>query len=431
MVNGKASDTVELGHTEALASDVKLPSLSIIIPTYNESENILKLIGAIKSNLPSNIITEIIVVDDNSPDGTGKIVENYIHNNIGTDSSLQQQQFHSKVDNQKCLVRIIHRKDKTGLIPAILEGIESSIGESILIMDADFSHPPETIPLLVEELRRDPNCIVIGSRYISRGSIIGWPYKRRVISKGAAKIARHGLKVRNVSDPMSGFFAFPRHVINNIKFDTKGFKILLEILVKSRDIRVKEVPYTFRDRKSGQSKMNFNVILDYAGAVWQLYRYGQKSKRRIQKMDEKRKSVLFISKASRFYTVGASGLLINYLVSFLLADNVANSVKSLSNTWYLQATLVGIIISTTSNFFLNKIWTFEDRDLSVGKTLRQYCSFAGISAVGATIQLLLLYLLVVDYGLQYRVSLIIAIVIASISNFLLNKKWTFQENLLD
>jgi dolichol-phosphate mannosyltransferase len=431
MVNGKASDTVELGHTEALASDVKLPSLSIIIPTYNESENILKLIGAIKSNLPSNIITEIIVVDDNSPDGTGKIVENYIHNNIGTDSSLQQQQFHSKVDNQKCLVRIIHRKDKTGLIPAILEGIESSIGESILIMDADFSHPPETIPLLVEELRRDPNCIVIGSRYISRGSIIGWPYKRRVISKGAAKIARHGLKVRNVSDPMSGFFAFPRHVIKNIKFDTKGFKILLEILVKSRDIRVKEVPYTFRDRKSGQSKMNFNVILDYAGAVWQLYRYGQKSKRRIQKLDEKRKSVLFISKASRFYTVGASGLLINYLVSFLLADNVANSVKSLSNTWYLQATLVGIIISTTSNFFLNKIWTFEDRDLSVGKTLKQYCSFAGISAVGATIQLLLLYLLVVDYGLQYRVSLIIAIAIASISNFLLNKKWTFQENLLD
>jgi dolichol-phosphate mannosyltransferase len=431
MVNGKASDTVELGHTEALASDVKLPSLSIIIPTYNESENILKLIGAIKSNLPSNIITEIIVVDDNSPDGTGKIVENYIHNNIGTDSALQQQQFHSKVDNQKCLVRIIHRKDKTGLIPAILEGIESSIGESILIMDADFSHPPETIPLLVEELRRDPNCIVIGSRYISRGSIIGWPYKRRVISKGAAKIARHGLKVRNVSDPMSGFFAFPRHVIKNIKFDTKGFKILLEILVKSRDIRVKEVPYTFRDRKSGQSKMNFNVILDYAGAVWQLYRYGQKSKRRIQKMHEKRKSVLFISKASRFYTVGASGLLINYLVSFLLADNVANSVKSLSNTWYLQATLVGIIISTTSNFFLNKIWTFEDRDLSVGKTLKQYCSFAGISAVGATIQLLLLYLLVVDYGLQYRVSLIIAIAIASISNFLLNKKWTFQENLLD
>src|SRR5919205_2837173 len=272
MANCNAIDTVELEHREALASEVKLPSLSIIIPTYNESENILKLISAIKTNLPSDIITEIVVVDDNSPDQTGRIVENYIQNNIATDTSSLQHQLNSKVDNQNCLVRVIHRKNKTGLIAAILEGVESSKGESILIMDADFSHPPETIPLLVEELRKDPSCIVIGSRYISRGSIVGWPFKRRVISRGAAKIARHGLKVSNVSDPMSGFFAFPRHVIKNIKFDTKGFKILLEILVKSRDIRVKEVPYTFHDRKSGQSKMNFNVILDYAAAVWQLYR---------------------------------------------------------------------------------------------------------------------------------------------------------------
>src|SRR5215213_1797977 len=419
MVNSKTMDRVELEQREALASNVKLPSLSIIIPTYNESENILKLIGDIRGNLPSNIVTEIIVVDDNSPDETGKIVENYIHSNIGRDASLQQQ-FHSKVDNQNCLVRVIHRKYKTGLISAILEGIESSKGENILIMDADFSHPPETIPLLIEELRQDPNCIVIGSRYINRGSIVGWPFKRRLISRGAAKIARHGLKVRNVTDPMSGFFAFPRHVIKNIKFDTKGFKILLEILVKSRDIRVKEVPYTFHDRKSGQSKMNFNVILDYAGAVWQLYRYGQKSKQRSQKKEVNRKSVLFLSKASRFYTVAASGLLINYLISFMLADNVANSVRSLSNLGYLQATLIGIIISITSNFFLNKIWTFEDRDLSVVKTLKQYGSFAGISAVGATIQLLLLYLLVLEYGLQYRVSLILAVAIASMSNFLLN-----------
>src|SRR5215213_11807851 len=381
MVSCKAMYTVELEHREDFGSEVKLPSLSIIIPTYNESENILKLIDAIKDNTPSNISTEIIVVDDNSPDQTGKIVENYIHNNIATDVSLQQQ-FHSKINNQNCVVRVIHRKDKTGLIAAILEGIESSNGESILIMDADFSHPPETIPRIVEELRQDPSCIVVGSRYINRGSIVGWPFKRRVISRGAAKIARHGLKVRNVTDLMSGFFAFPRHVIKNIKFDTKGFKILLEILVKSRDIRVKEVPYTFHDRKSGQSKMNFNVILDYAGAVWQLYRYGHKSKRGTQKKEEeKHKSALFISKASRFYTVAASGLLINYLVSFMLANNVAYSVKSLSNLWYLQASIIGIIISITSNFFLNKIWTFEDRDLSVVKSLKQYCSFLGISVI--------------------------------------------------
>src|ERR671921_2150959 len=108
MVNCKAIDTVELEHREALASEVKLPSLSIIIPTYNESENILKLISSIKTNLPSDIITEIIVVDDNSPDQTGRIVENYIQNNIARDASLQHQ-FNSKGDNQNCVVRVIHR----------------------------------------------------------------------------------------------------------------------------------------------------------------------------------------------------------------------------------------------------------------------------------------------------------------------------------
>src|SRR5215212_6378058 len=109
MVNSKTMDRVELEQREALTSEVKLPSLSIIIPTYNESENILKLIDTIKGNIPSNINTEIIVVDDNSPDQTGKIVENYIHNSIATDVSPQQQ-FHSKADYQNCVVRVIHRK---------------------------------------------------------------------------------------------------------------------------------------------------------------------------------------------------------------------------------------------------------------------------------------------------------------------------------
>jgi dolichol-phosphate mannosyltransferase len=395
--------------------------LSIIIPTYNEAENILKLTDAIRYHLPANVSAEIIIVDYNSADRTGILAERYIKtltNEISYDTKTSNHRNASK----KCIINVINRKDKTGLISAILEGIESSKGENILIMDADFSHPPETIPLLVKELKQDPNCIVIASRYIKRGSIVGWPYKRRVISRGAANIARHGLKVRNVSDPMSGFFAFPRHMIKDIKFDTKGFKILLEILVKSRDIRVKEVPYTFHDRKSGQSKMNFNVIFDYAGAVWQLYRYGQKSKRHTQKKEENRKSVLFLSKASRFYTVGAGGLLINYLISSLLSGG------TLSNLWYVHGTLVGIIFSITSNFLLNKLWTFEDKNFSLYHTLKQYGLFVTFSSVGAAIQLLLVYLLV-ESGLNYTSSLIIAVATAAISNFILNKKWTFQEKI--
>jgi dolichol-phosphate mannosyltransferase len=417
-------------------------SVSIIIPTYNESENILKLIEAIKYNMKfhsNTVFTEIIVVDDNSPDGTGKIVEDYINKNNNKDMVVGQDQFQfSKIGqhdnnrsiNEKYSVRIIHRSSKSGLISAILKGIESSTGENILIMDADFSHPPEIIPRMVDKLLEDPNCIVIASRYVNGGSIVGWPFKRRILSSGAATLARHGLKVRNVKDPMSGFFAFPRYVIKNLKIDTRGYKLLLEVLVKSKGIAVKEIPYTFTDRKSGRSKLDNAVIIDYAKAVWYLYRYGQKNtmkatarENKKQEVQEKRKSVLFLSKAGRFYTVGASGLMVNYLISIILSNGM------LSKFWYLQATLIGIIFSITTNFFLNKIWTFEDRNFSMKNTLKQYGLFVAISGVGAAIQLALLYLFVQGGGFRYSVSLIMAVAIASISNFLLNKKWTFGERI--
>jgi dolichol-phosphate mannosyltransferase len=421
----------QFNQSERLASYSKETTMSIIIPTYNESENISKLIEAIKDNLPYGIFTEIIVVDDNSPDGTGRIVENYVQNAIRTKNRStrhhhQENNLLSNNDNiGNYLIKVIHRPNKSGLISAILQGIESSTGRNILIMDADFSHPPETIPRLIDELLQDPNCIVIASRYISGGSIMGWPYKRRILSSGAAKIARHSLKVCNVKDPMSGFFALPRHLIENIHFNTRGYKLLLELLVKVNEgIRVKEIPYTFTDRKSGESKLDFNVIFDYAKSVWYLYRYGRKSsKGLIQNKQAKRNSVLFLSKAGRFFTVGASGLLLNYVVSFLLSNGI------LANLWYLEATMIGILCSLTSNFLLNKAWTFEDRNFSANHTLKQFGLFVGMSSIGAILQLAMVYLLVHSGGIRYEFSLILAVAIASISNFLLNKKWTFRENI--
>ncbi|HET7644654.1 MAG TPA: polyprenol monophosphomannose synthase, partial [Nitrososphaeraceae archaeon] len=251
-------------------------TISIIIPTYNESENIIGLLDKIKQNLPQNVFTEIIIVDDNSPDGTGRIVQEYIKNDIKIKSKNGSVNFQ---ENQY-LIKIINRKIKNGLIPAILEGVKSSKGDYILIMDADFSHPPEIIPKIIEKLLDTPSSIVIASRYTKDGSIVGWPFKRRLISKGAAIIAKFGLNVNNVTDPMSGFFAVPRDILENIKIDTKGYKILLEILVKSKNIPIFEIPYTFLDRKSGKSKMGMNVIVDYVGSVWQLYRYGQRQQKK-------------------------------------------------------------------------------------------------------------------------------------------------------
>jgi len=379
-------------------------SLSIIIPTYDESENILPLIEAIASNMPEFVLAEIIVVDDNSPDGTGRIVEDYANNK-------HQKRFSLKV---------IHGKQRSGLITAMSTGIKSSIGDNILVMDADFSHPPEIIPAMIKEMILDPECdLVIASRYVEGGSVTGWPFKRRLMSKGATKIAKSILKIK-VKDPMSGFFLFKRQILKNVTFDTAGYKILLEMLVKLKGIRIKEIPYNFVNRKSGQSKLDAIVVLDYVRAIWHLYRYGRKTKNSTL---EKRKSVLFISKAARFYSVGATGLLLNYAVSFLLSSGI------MSNFFYLYPTIIGIAASITSNFFLNKIWTFEDRNFMPKYALRQYAFYIIFSSIGAVIQISLLYIFVESYKIQYSLSLVMAVGTASIGNFLLNKKLTFKERV--
>ena len=405
-------------------------ALSIVIPTYNESKNILKLISNIQNNLlAANILSEIIIVDDNSPDKTGDIVERYIeerniaNNNSGHYHLLQQS-----------VVRVIHRSSKYGLVSAISNGISSSSADCILVMDADFSHPPEMISKIFDELKSSNANIVIASRYTKGGSIKGWPLKRRLISKGAVKLAQYFLNVKKISDPMSGFFAFKRHVIENIKIDTAGYKILLEILVKANSknknnkdaITVKEIPYTFIDRQNGESKLGSGVILDYVKAVKSLSKYKKQNQNYQQqsKAAIKRKSLFsFLSQAGKFLVVGASGLLINYMTCFLLSNG------TLSSMWYVKATFIGILLSMTSNFLLNKVWTFKDKNFSIGHTLRQYGLFAAISSFGAAIQLGLVYFLVQSGNFSYDFALISAVAIASISNFVLNKKWTFKERI--
>src|SRR5205823_14980438 len=173
----------------------------IVIPTYNESGNIVKLIEAIHEQSAS---AEIIVIDDNSPDGTGKIVENYIQSmDVMTSTSHRQ-----SAQNNYSSVKLVRRSGKNGLISAILEGVRCSTSEYLLAMDADFSHPPEIIPKMIDELQKFKCDIVVGSRYIKGGSVIGWPFKRRLISEGATKLAQYVLGIREVKDPMSGFFSF-------------------------------------------------------------------------------------------------------------------------------------------------------------------------------------------------------------------------------
>ena len=375
--------------------------LSIVVPTYNESQNIERMLDSIAETLSPYTGAEIIVVDDNSPDGTAEIARSHA----------------KKIFNKKQIrVEIIRRDGKFGLSSAIVEGLQSATGDFLVVMDGDLSHPPQVVPSIIQALQ-DSNCdIVVASRYVKGGSIIGWPFKRRLMSKGATKIAQYGLGLE-VKDPVSGFFAFRRDIIKGIKFDAIGYKMLLEILVKTKGARVKEVPYTFTNRRIGTSKLDSGVMVDYLRAVMRLYRYGKSIRQK-----ERRASVHFLSKAGRFYTVGASGLVVNYVASLLF-----NTLSP--NLWFLYSTVIGIFISMTSNFFLNKLWTFEDRRFKVRETAMQFGMFIGFSSVGALVQLLIVYALVESYNMEYPPSLILAVAVASVGNFLLNKKWTFKEKI--
>ena len=379
----------------------KTPQVSIIIPTYNESQNILNILKSIGEIIPKHIFAETIVVDDNSPDGTGKIVEDYLKNV-------------KKIAGYS--INIIHRTAKNGLSSAILSGIQNATGDTIVVMDSDLSHPPQIIPKMIETLKQYQCDIVVASRYITGGRINGWNKRRKLISKVATIIAKKGLGVKT-NDPMSGFFAFKKGILKGLNFDAIGYKLLLEILVKKRELIVKEIPYTFQNRTFGNSKLNLFIITDYMKSVWKLYRYGNN-----EEIKEKRKSVTFFSKAGRFYTIGASGFAINYLISFLFSGG-------LTEIWYLYANILGIIASMTSNFVLNKWWTFNDRNFSFKKTVSQYSKFVAFSSVGALIQLGVVFLLVDNYSWIYSSSLAVGVLTGAFSNFILNKKWTFKEKL--
>ncbi len=377
------------------------PQVSIIVPTYNESQNIVGILKSIRESIPKGIYTETIVVDDNSPDGTGKIVEDYI-------SSIK------KIAENT--IDVIHRKAKNGLASAILKGIQNAKGETIVVMDSDFSHPPQIIPKMIEAFKQYQCDLVVASRYITGGNIQGWTTKRKLMSKIATVIAKKGLGIK-IKDPMSGFFAFKKNIIKELNFDALGYKFLLEILVKTKGINVKEIPYCFENRKFGSSKVDSSTVIDYFKSVWKLYKNGK-----IKTTNEKRNSVRFLSKAGRFFTVGALGIGVNYLVSMLFTSG-------LTDLWYVHANIFGIIASISTNFILNKVWTFEDRDFSRKKTLSQFGKFSLFSSLGALVQLGMVFWLVDSYDVAYPLALISAIATAAFGNFILNKKLTFKEKL--
>lgn len=217
-------------------------NVSLIIPTYNEAKNIPFLIEEIFAVADkSKINLEFIIVDDNSPDGTGKIAEGLA---------------------DKYPIRVIHRAGKLGLGTAVAEGFRLSDREYVGAMDGDMSHNPDILNQMIASLI--DNDIVMGSRFKEGSKVENWGLHRRIISGTGVFMARI---LTGVKDPLSGYFFMKKEVINGVNLKTKGYKILLEILVKGKYKRVKEFPYTFRMRKYSMSKLNTKEFLLFLGQI--------------------------------------------------------------------------------------------------------------------------------------------------------------------
>lgn len=234
---------------------------SLIIPTYNESRNIGSLLDKINFILNEKKINfEIIVVDDNSPDETWKIVE--------------------EIAKENSHVRLIKRLHDRGLSSAVVEGFRAAKGTILGVMDADHSHDARILPDLIRLVSDGKANCAVGSRRVTGGGVDEWPLHRKLFSGFATGLARFLTRV-SIQDPMSGFFCISRSVFESVqsRLKPKGYKILLEILVRANSLEVKEIPYVFSDRKQNDSKLSFSVASDFLKQLASLlfYRIYKKS----------------------------------------------------------------------------------------------------------------------------------------------------------
>jgi dolichol-phosphate mannosyltransferase len=362
--------------------------LTVIIPTFNEGENIEALIKAVEAVLGNaGIRGEILVVDDSSRDGT-----------IPKVRALE-----AAFPN----VRLAVRTADPGLSQSVVEGFSLARAPVILVMDADFSHPPDLIPRFLGEIRGGAD-VVIGSRYMKGGGIEAWPLSRRIISSGATLLGR--ILFPEITDPVSGFFAVKKEVVSGAPLHPRGYKILMEVLGKGTWRVAREIPFVFRDRRAGSSKLRPGTILDYIRQVIDISRHAV-SCRQGQVWEECRKIL-------SFGIVGISGIVVNMGILWLLT--------SYAGIYYLVSAVIAIELSILNNFLWNDLWTFGSdtahRSRSPGHRIGL---FHLVSAGGAAINWVILFVLTQFGGIFFMVSNLIGILVAFIWNYVVNRNVTW------
>jgi dolichol-phosphate mannosyltransferase len=314
------------------------PELSVIVPTFNERDNVTVLYRRLEATL-ANVAWEVVFVDDNSPDGTWDVVR-----------ALAQQ------DSR---VRCVRRIGRRGLSGACIEGILASSAPFVAVIDADLQHDETQLPKMLLLLASDEADLVVGSRYIEGYKTEGFNKQRAGASALATEFARKALRVE-IADPMSGFFMIRRDRFEQLapKLSVHGFKILLDVVASSNGtLRAVEIPYTFGERQHGESKLDSMVALDFLGLV-------------LAKFTNDAVSLRFVL----FAMVGGIGLVV-HLTTLFVALQIFKAP-------FAEAQAAGALVAMTGNFVLNNFLTYRDQRLKGFGLLRGLIAFYIVCSVG-------------------------------------------------
>jgi dolichol-phosphate mannosyltransferase len=311
--------------------------LSVVVPAYNERDNVAELIGRLDSAL-RGIAWEVIYVDDDSPDGTADEVR-----------------ARARVDRR---VRCVQRIGRRGLSSAVIEGILTSSAPYVAVIDADLQHDESLLPRMLDRIKRDALDVIIGSRYVHGGGTGDWNDTRATLSRLATRVSR--LVVRQpLTDPMSGFFLISRPAFDRAvrRLSGQGFKILLDLFASSPEpYRFTELPYTFRSRVHGESKLDGMVVWEY-----------------VMLLVDKRVGGYIPARFALFAAVGASGLVVHLL-----------ALAAFLHWWpFAQAQLTASVMAMVTNFLINNAFTYRDRRLRGRRLLTGLATFVAVCSVGA------------------------------------------------
>ena len=324
----------------SLLSAVHLPPvLTVVVPTFNESANVPVLVERISMAL-MGLDWELVFVDDNSPDATSAVAKT--------------------IGQRDARVRCIRRIGRRGLAGAFLEGVLSSQARYVAVMDADLQHDENLLPQMLDMLMRQSADLVIGSRYTVGGDAGGLSKARRSISKLATRWARW-LTRSAVEDPMSGFFMMRRELLDQIAptLSNEGFKILFDILVTARaaNLKIVELPYGFRTRKSGSSKFDFRNAIDFVALI-------------VAKLTHNVVPLRFFS----FLLVGGSGVAVQLAC---LSQGLAASLS------FPTAEAAATLAAMTTNFLLNNLLTYRDQRVAGWRMIPALLTFYAVCSIGA------------------------------------------------